>query len=322
MKPYFAIFILILDPGIAFSQTCCSGGVPLAGNIGGVYPSDQGVLSAAVNLDGNYLRKLKDGNDELNDETRERVTYSTLLRFVYTVNDRVALEALFSHVIQQRWIKAQGSRELTRTAGFGDMVLMGYYNYAKPGRSIDLVAGAGIKVPAGASDLSNSDGITLNADLQPGSGAWDVILHHRITGKPAFRPSAGYSLLFTYRLTGENDDYLGSQIYEFGDELQLLLALWDQTLIFGELFSAGLNLRFRHAAMDQNNHEDLPNTGGVWLFVMPALSWMISPSISISTTFELPVYSYVEGTQLTPSFRFNAGILWNIPIRKSKNISP
>ena len=47
---------------------------------------------------------------------------------------------------------------------------------------------------------------------------------------------------------------------------------------------------------------------GNGFFIRPELAVKLSPTISLSTRFELPIYSYVDGTQLTPTLRFTTGI--------------
>ena len=68
--------------------------------------------------------------------------------------------------------------------------------------------------------------------------------------------------------------------------------------------------------LDFLNDNEIPNTGGEWFFLTPGISYNITNAIRISTKVEIPVYSYVEGIQLTPTYRFNAGI--NIRILKKR----
>jgi hypothetical protein len=294
-----------------FGQTCCSGGVPLANNIGGLPDADKGTIQVSLNFDGNFLRTLKDGKETLEDLTRERTTYSILLRTAYTLNDRATIELLLSGIQQERRINQNRFQDFTRTRGIGDAVLMFYYKYFY-NDNLYLVLGAGPKMPTGPSDLRNENGITLNADLQPGSGAWDAILHHRISMKIKSRPSALLTHMMTYRLTGTNPDYLGSQLYEFGNEFQMILGVSEQKTISRYLTSYGLNFRYRYAQQDRNNKEWLPNTGGQWIFIVPGFSWYTTPNMSLTLNAEFPLYSEVTGTQLTPSFRINAGVYFTI----------
>jgi hypothetical protein len=313
---WFLLSLLLFDHNLN-AQTCCSGGVPLANNIGGLAQAEKGTFQLAFNFDGNYLRTLKDGRETLDDKTRQRTTYSFLLKTNYTLSDRFSIETLFTVVQQRRFIQQNEFTDFTKSTGLGDAAVLVHYKYYNKNDYL-FSFGAGPKIPVGPSDLKDENGITLNADLQPGSGAWDALLHHSISKKLNFRPSLLVTNLITYRITGENPDYLGSQVYEFGDEFQAVISLSEQNTLGKSLVGYGLLVRYRYAQQDRNNGEWLPNTGGQWVFLAPALSWYIQPDLIFTVNGELPVFSQVTGTQLTPTFRINAGIL--ISLKKNKGL--
>jgi len=319
IKLCYIIFFICFSAIHSSGQTCCSGGVPLANNIGGLPDEGKGAWQFSLNVDGNYLRTLKDGSENLNDDSRERTTYSILFKSAYSLTDRLTMEMLLTSIQQEREINQNGFEDFTRTRGLGDGVFMLYYTYLSNDH-LNLTAGVGPKIPMGPSDLKNENGITLNADLQPGSGAWDAIFHHRVSMKIQSRPSALLTHLMTYRLTGANDEYLGSQIYEFGNEFQMVLGISELRAFGNMLSSYGLNFRYRHARQDRNNHEWIPNTGGQWVFIMPAFSWYAKPNLALTINAEVPVFSEVTGTQLTPTFRINTGVYFTIKSKKEDKV--
>lgn len=148
------------------------------------------------------------------------------------------------------------------TAGPGDAVLLLNYTYISTNR-ITTRVGAGPKFPTVPSDLKNSRGITLNADLQPGLGATDVFVNHLFSYNLSVKPSVSISHTITYRVTGENPTYLGSQKYSFGNEMHMSFGISDQDLVGSRLLSYGLSIRYQHAAKDVINGHPLPNTGGL-----------------------------------------------------------
>jgi hypothetical protein len=97
-------------------------------------------------------------------------------------------------------------------------------------------------------------------------------------------------------------------IYEFGDVVQANAGYTDQFLLFNTIFNPGVVFKYRKSFSDKIDDSDIPNTGGEWVFIRPQLAAQITPAISLSTRIELPIYSNVEGTQLTPTWRFTAGI--------------
>jgi hypothetical protein len=270
----------------------------------------KGVWILGLNYDYNNLNTLNAGADKLDDDSRLRITNSVLASLGYAFTDRISVEALFTWVNQTRTITQFGNESLTETTGIGDAVFLA--KYAIPdilGERTVLNLGVGTKAPLGKSDLTTEEGFQLTADLQPGSGAWDLIGWMSISKGLNFRPSATVSGSFTYRLTGKNNSYLNdTSTYEFGDVIQANLGYTDQFLLFNTIFSPGVVFKYRNASADRIEDSDLPNTGGEWVFVRPELGAQITPSIILSTRLELPVYSYVDGTQLTPTLRFTAGI--------------
>lgn len=307
------IFFIFLLSQVLTSQTCCSGGVPLSNNLG--LPNEgKGTVIIGLNYDYNNLNTLKAEQDKLDDDSRLRITNSVLLNLGYSFSDRLSFETLFTWVDQSRTISQFGNENRTQTSGIGDAVLL--LKYAVPdilGEQTVLNFGIGTKAPLGKSDLTTEEGFLLTADLQPGSGAWDILGWTSFSKGLNFRPSATISSSLTYRSTGKNGSYLNdSSTYEFGNVVQANLGYTDQFLLFNTIFNPGLILKYRKANEDKIDNSILPNTGGNWIFVRPELSAELIPNLSLSTRFELPIFSQVTGTQLTPTLRFTLGITYII----------
>ncbi|WP_190809882.1 transporter [Flagellimonas sp. S3867] len=313
----FLVLTTLFLGQLGFSQTCCSGGVPLSNNLG--LPNDgKGTLLLGLSYDYNNLNTLNAGSSELDDDSRLRVTNSVLLSIGYSFSDRLSIESLITWVNQLRTITQFGNETDTETNGIGDAVFL--VKYAFPnllGQRSTVSFGAGAKAPLGKSNLTTSQGIQLTADLQPGSGAWDFIGLVSISKGLNFRPSATLSGSFTYRETGINEEYLNNTAtYEFGNEMQVNLGYTDQFGLFNTIFNPGLIIKYRKAQVDIIDESDLPNTGGEWIFIRPELSANISQNLVLVSRFELPLYSYVDGTQLTPTNRFTIGLLWKLQKKK------
>ena len=308
MRITVLILVFLSGPSI-FSQTCCSGGVPLSNNLG--LPNEgKGALLLGLNYDHNNLNTLNAGSDKLDDNSRKRITNSILLNLGYSFSDRFSVEGLLTWVNQTRTISQFGNENFTETNGIGDAVFL--LKYAVPdilGSKALLNLGVGTKAPLGKSDLTTEEGFQLTADLQPGSGAWDAIGWLSVSKGLDFRPSATLSGNFTYRLTGKNSSYLNdTSVYEFGNVIQAQVGLTDEFLWFGTIFNPALILKYRQTSEDRIDASKLPNTGGRWVFVRPELQVQLTPKLSLVTRVELPMYSYVDGTQLTPTVRATAGI--------------
>lgn len=317
------LFTLFVGIGqLVNSQTCCSGGVPLSNNLG--LPNEgKNSLIIGLNYDYNNLNTLNAGSDKLDDDSRLRITNSVLLNAGYAFTDKLSIESLFTWVNQTRTISQFGNESFSETSGIGDAVfLLKYAIVDLLGSQTVLNLGIGTKAPLGKSNLTTSEGFQLTADLQPGSGAWDALGWLAISKKLNFRPSATFSGSLTYRATGKNNSYLNnSSIYEFGNVLQTNIGYTDQVLLFNVIFNPGLIFKYRKALKDRIDTSEIPNTGGDWVFVRPELGVQIGPKVLLTTKVEIPIFSYVDGTQLTPTLRFTAGVSFKLKKKETITIN-
>ncbi len=300
-------------PNVA--QTCCSGGVPLSNNIG-LPILEKGTIQVGLFYDYNNLNTLNRGNETLDDSNRLRTTHSVLLNLGYSITSRLSVEALLTWVNQQRRILLNNN--IDESFGIGDAIVLARYRILEFG-NWNYSIGGGVKLPLGATDRENNLGITLNADLQPGSNTYDGILMSSIGTYFNFRKSLNFTMRYTFRGTGVNDSYLGDNDYKFGNEQQLFLILSDQFLFFNELFETSLQFKYRHADRDVLNDNEIVNTGGEWIFVRPTLSYNVSNNFNLNSSLEVPVYSNVDGIQLTPTYRLNLGVTLRLSKKEKTN---
>lgn len=318
--PKFALLIMVglLYTSTSFSQTCCSGGIPLSNSIGLPY-INEGSYLIGLSYDYNYLNTLNNGSDELDDDSRKRVTQSLLLNFGYSFSSYLSIEALFTYVNQKREINQFGNVNIDETYGIGDGVVLLKYNKTNFFNQINnLGVGLGAKVPLGATDKKSDRGILLNPDLQPGSGAWDLIFWSLYKQSFSFRPSADFSLSFIYRYTGTNKNYLDATTYRFGQEFQWFLNYSDQFLLHKTLINPGLSIKYRQASQDEIGGISLSNTGGKWVSLVPKIDIELNSKFNLLSKVEIPIYSYVDGTQLTPTYRITIGLFYTFSKSKKQ----
>jgi len=312
--------LLIFNTSVIYTQTCCSGGIPLSNNLG-LSTLEKGSTQIGIQYDYNNLNTLNSGSETLNDDSRLRITHSILLNAGYSITNSLSIEVLFTWVNQRRNITQFGNENLDETSGIGDAILLLKYNFENVlGENSALNIGVGTKIPLGSSTETNDQGITLNADLQPGSNAWDVIYWSMISKSFDFRPSFTISSRFIYRNTGTNTSYFGDSTYKFGNEFQTYLHFSDQFLLFKTITSPSLSLKYRSASQDKIGGFNLDNTGGKWFSIIPNFSIDINSDIVFSAKAEIPIYSFVDGTQLTPTYRLTTGFLIKIPRKTNKLI--
>jgi len=312
-------FVILVFIGSVKSQTCCSGGIPLSNNLG-LENIGKGSLQISINYDLNNLNTLNSGTKNLNDNSRKRITHSILVNTSYSITDRLSIEALLTWVNQRRIINQFSNTDLQQTNGFGDGVIIAKYEFpGLLGQLSNANIGIGTKIPFGSYDESDEIGIAYIADLQPGSGAWDLVLFTSMSKNFSFRPTTTFTGKIIYRSTGENSDYLqGLQVYEYGNEIQTFFGVSDEFLAFKTLMNPGFTFKYRNSRKDQIDGFELDNTGGEWLFIIPSISIKLSSNISFQSKAELPIFSNVDGTQLTPTYRFTGGFLINFNLRKNE----
>jgi len=314
---FFTLFVFASL--VVNAQSCCSGGIPLSNNIG-LAILEKGTTQIGIYYDYNNLNTLNTGDEKLADNSRLRVTHSVLLNLSYSFSNKFAVEGLFTWVNQRRKITQFGNENLDQTSGIGDGVLLARYNFPNViGEHSAVSVGFGTKIPLGSSTNKSKEGITLSADLQPGSNTWDLIYWSSFSKSFDFRPSLIISSRFIYRSTGKNNSYIGGGSYEFGDELQAFISFSDQFFVFETISSPSFSIKYRTVTQDKTSGFEIENTGGDWVSIVPNFAIQISPNIVFSTKAELPIYSNVDGTQLTPTYRITSGVLFVIAPKK-KNL--
>ena len=311
----FKVFFFAIFSHASFflnAQTCCSGGIPLSNNIG-LAVSEKGTTQIGLNYDYNNLNTLNNGTTTLDDNARLRITHSVLFNIGYTITNRFAVEGLFTWVNQRRKISQFENENLDQTSGVGDAIILLKYNFPNAiGKNSAINVGIGTKLPLGSTTETNDQGIIFAADLQPGSNAWDIIFWSLFFKSFNFRPSFNISSRITYRGTGTNNSYLEDLTYQFGNEFQTYLGFSDEFLLLNTLSSPSISFKYRNAGQDKIDGFDLDNTGGNWISIIPKFSINITPKITFSASAELPIYSNVDGTQLTPTYRLTTGLLFKI----------
>jgi hypothetical protein len=307
--------LLLAAPVVLTAQTCCSGGVPLGGSLG-LGAAENKSLQFLVTYDYNALNTLMDVSERLDDQTRTRTTQSTILEMNYGLNNRVSITGVLPFIRQARNIEGfEGRKEFTAVQGIGDVVLLAKFRMLKPdiNSTIDWIVGAGPKIPTARTDFTNNQGLTLAADMQPGSGSLDGILWSNFMKSRLFnQPNLGLVSVITYRYSGANKNYNGSQTYRFGNEFQFNLGL-NYSLFAHWPIDVFSFIRYRSQTEDLIDGGKFPSSGGKWVYAIPGANIQFSPNWSFRLSGDVPLYRKLDGTQLTTSYKLTAAVLFNIP---------
>jgi Putative MetA-pathway of phenol degradation len=303
------------------AQTCCSGGVPLGGSLG-LGAAESKSLQVLLTYDYNAINYLVSFSELLDDDTRSRTTQSSIVEINYGLNNRFSIAAVVPFIKQTRTIQAYAGEDFTATQGLGDIVFLVKYRLINPENisEIDWIIGAGPKIPTAKTDFTNNQGLTLPADMQPGSGSLDGIFWSSFLKSRFLKnPNLGLAAVTSFRYSGANNHYNETQTYKFGNEFQFSLGLNYNFFAKWPVYIYSF-LRYRMQAEDIINGGVFPSSGGEWVYAIPGMNIDFSPNWSFRLSGDIPIYRKLEGTQLTTSYKTTAAVLFNIPFNRNNLI--
>ncbi|MBI4546531.1 MAG: hypothetical protein HY707_01020 [Ignavibacteriae bacterium] len=304
--PTLGICLVLTSQWIAYGQACCSSGTPLLSfaELGTTRPS---TIQFNIGYEYNYLNSVFNGSAEyLNDARRQRRVHSLLFETSYGISSRLSITTLLSFTQRERQsvLLETGTPEIVQTRGVSDAILL--VKYALLTSTIvsqqELSIGSGITMPFGSIG-AELNGIKLPSDMQLGSGAWDGIL--LLVGSSGFHP-------FPLTLFGSLSDRLTTKNadgYRFGNEF---LAILGASYSFASWIDLTLSSRFRHTGVDRFQDQEVPNTGGDWLYLVPGINVTPWRSVTLRAHLDLPVYRNLEGSQLTTTYVTGLNLFYSI----------
>ncbi len=282
------------------AQTCSCAGAPLLGSQS-FGTTSSGNLIVGLTHEYNDISSLYSGNRPLDDSNTSRATNSTLLEVNYGISRRLSVSGTFSFVNKNRVTGRQTSNpdDIT-TTGIGDGIFLLKYvlKESSLASQYQISLGSGVKAPFGTTSL-RQNGFLMNADMQPGSGAWDAVLWS--FASVSFVPHTDFSFytLNSLRITSTNERFGENDDYRFGNEWMSVVGTGNSLT---DQLGYSLSFRLRHTTSDQRNEQKMPNTGGTWLMVNPAVSLDLFEQVTFRLSGNIPLYQYLEGTQPTTSY--------------------
>jgi len=179
----------------------------------------------------------------------------------------------------------------------GDARAVGRYRFlATP--SVNAGVQFGLVLPTGVTDVANAEGVVAERSLQPGTGATSGV-----AGFYANYAAQDGSLWFTQLqfqgAMATKDDYRpGNQVLLTGG------VSWPVTDNLALL--AQLDALWR--AHDSGANAESQDSGGRSLFISPGISYTVSPAVQLYAFAQLPLYRYVNGTQLAVNWAAVGGV--------------
>jgi hypothetical protein len=224
----------------------------------------------------------------------------------YGASEKLALFATLPYLRKE--LRQSGGVRRSST-GIGDLTFFGRYTLFQRdriGRTLRLGAIAGVKVPTGNDDETDSLG-RLPIPLQSGTGSWDsfvgiVVSYETLQG--------GFHSQLTYRAKTTANNF------EAGDVGRLDVSwqrrIWPRTLqpnsnafVYGVLEANVINSQKSRASGQTNN-----DSGGTTVFITPGIQY-VSKKLILEAAFQIPVYQDLNGTALENDYVFRTGFRVN-----------
>lgn len=195
-----------------------------------------------------------------------------------------------------------GLTESYETWGLGDTLVAARHSLlAQP--SLGVVVGAGLEMPTGEYRLVTSGALfdigVLDPMLQPGSGSWDVVLSAQASRRMN-RDGTDMTAAVSYQANTTND--LG---YSYGDDAIASLAAAHP---FGSRLRGSLQLKWTHRGRSTFRGDGVDSTGGTIVYAVPGFVASVPGRVSLYVFLPVPVYRYVNETQLAPRISLVAGL--------------
>lgn len=183
-------------------------------------------------------------------------------------------------------------------SGFGDIRLIGKYALWVSTKHL-LVGGLGIKIPSGEYKLLDHHGEINEPTIQPGTGSWDGIV----------------SAYYAYQVIPHTLDGFFSTSYQITTENPLDYKMGDTWLVNGgasyrltEKWTTSLQANLRHAPRDEFKGNEVPSTGGTFIYLTPGIKTQASPNTALYAHAQFPLYQRVNEVNIVPRYQLILGV--------------
>jgi hypothetical protein len=280
------------------AQTCSCAAVPILGSMESASPkSKQWYLGSTYQY--HDTSELVAGSETIPDATgRDRTSQAVIIEISRGITEKWSASALFSAVEHNREV----NNIAANASGIGDSLLM--LKYAPKTISLysatTLAFGLGVRIPIGEDNAMQGD-IVLAEDMQPSTGAFGGVAwtywSRALTDSKATRIYASAS----HTRNSEND-----RDYQFGQETTLSFGGSHQTQT---PWGFNLELFYRDADRDQRDSVEIPNTGGKWLDVIPAVQYHLTENLAMRASAQLPIARDLnDQVQFTSKYAFRLSV--------------
>lgn len=184
----------------------------------------------------------------------------------------------------------------------GDIRLTGRYQFdvgRNPEHQHLFGVMLGVKLPTGATDITNDDGDAAERSLQPGTGTTDPLIGaYYQMHFPAHGLSLFTQATYAWALN-DHDEFKPGKRVTFDAGVRYALTYRVSLL---------LQLNTQWKGRDSGAQAEPDDSGGTFVFLSPGVSVNFGRTLQLFGLLQLPVYQNVNGLQLTSDWGATAGI--------------
>ena len=311
MKKLLLIGIVVLA-GIKVNAQCCSAGNPAGGD-----GTNDGLNKNELRIATSFKHSLS--KDYYNLDKKTVLPYIaksyydfTALSISYGILPRLTINTEIGYFIDKTQIENVSSQnDVIKAHGLGDLAFSLRYKLIKTVKPItQMVISAGMKLPIGAFN-EEIDGVTIPISLQPSSGAliYNASLFYS-------RKHANHKYGWKTFAMVELSNFIekGYLIYKYGNYYQFSLAA-TYTLHKKMLFIGNAKLEFRGHDTRESNIK-IESSGSRIVYFNPQFQYTFKKNWSLICMTDIPVYKYVNGSQLTNKYSFSIAVFKTLNLKK------
>ena len=324
-----SFFTLILNTTV-FSQGCCSGGAgsPIAGGAAtGVLQENQ--MEISINYQNNSSNKFFAANRDTTSLFNNLNSDYLFFRVDYGLSKKLTLSVASGYFLDKSKIGKDNSDTISSN-GVGDLIIFprySIYNKTANFKRTAVVIGLGLKIPLGShNDTTNLgsygiDNYQMNPPmLQTTNGSQDLMFNSfffREYQKSKLRlfisslyVKKGYNSLGIKYGDYTSVGFFASKtyFYRWGVTAQLKAEKIDQIKVANNI-----------EEWDLLEYSITPeSTGSKKWFFIPQLSYSKN-GLTVYATSEIPLYQYLNGTQVGSQNQFTVGVNYRFLIKKCED---
>ena len=330
MRLFLITIIFLLFNSNIFAQGCCSGGAgsPIAGGAAtGVLQENQ--MEISLNYQFNQSNKFFNEHKEAIPLFSDLSSDYLFFRTDYGVSKKLTLSIASGYYLDKSLIETDNA-DTTSSSGLGDLIIFpkySIYNKTTNFKRTEIAIGLGLKIPLGA---HNDSTLTY-------SDQWIGDIYQ--TNPPTVQTTSGSNDFMFYSFFFR--EFQKRKLRLFMTALHVKKGFNPSGIKYGDYTSIGFfaskTFFYRWGVTSQIKAENIgqikaaenidlegfynispESTGSKKWFFIPQLSYSQN-GLTVFATSEIPLYQYLNGTQVGSQYQFTVGVNYRFLTKECKD---